>query len=437
MSEVVATRSSGIWSFIKWGTTSIVGLASGAVLMYLTPLVNNAVKPPEPVANFGFHAQGLAVTFQNRSTSATDGWWDYGDGSPLEPFSAKQETVTHTYAKPGPYQVKLSLTNVFNEKNERTVTVNIDGSNAPPPMIEGFTVKACSESLAAPADFCITATVKNADQVIWDYGGAKPIEVSADANGQLVRWVTATDPAWYTFRLVAVSGKQTAQAESKPQFVSMPPSGDAPMAIVQVTYLDAVRVEHKSVDTNVVLYWKDGCKDNTCPVQAAYAALPDYRIADAKLNGDGKDPHLHGIPTVEISADKTKVLVSGEMIKQTGLLNSKFITQSVRVPVKVALEKKSGSSAPKSMQPMTAYVNVPGKTVIQLPWLSGGWQSTKRQVTLNLKDGESLRWSGTDMPTNKTTILKGRPVLVTGTVEANQLVLNVIDRATGKPQTAK
>ncbi len=37
-------------------------------------------KPPDPVANFGYQAQGLAVTFQNRCTNATDGW-----GRPPEP----------------------------------------------------------------------------------------------------------------------------------------------------------------------------------------------------------------------------------------------------------------------------------------------------------------------------------------------------------------
>src|SRR5438045_1217889 len=83
-SEEQAGGKSGGW--FKAILTSIFGLFSGACLMYLSPLVDKVIKPSKPVANFAYQAQGLKVTFQNRSTGGQEGWWDFGDGSALEPF---------------------------------------------------------------------------------------------------------------------------------------------------------------------------------------------------------------------------------------------------------------------------------------------------------------------------------------------------------------
>src|SRR5205085_11475097 len=127
---------SKIRGWLKAALTSIMGLCSGAVIMYLSPLVSTAIKPGKPVANFAQHAQGLAVTFQNRATGATEGWWDFGDGSPLEPFSPSQEAITHTYDHPGPYNVKLSLRNFLGEENDRTAPVSFDGNSTTAPVIE-------------------------------------------------------------------------------------------------------------------------------------------------------------------------------------------------------------------------------------------------------------------------------------------------------------
>ncbi len=84
-------------SWIKGLMGSFVGLASGAALMYLTPLVNNAIKPTKPVSNFAAQAVGLNVNFNNRSTGAAQGWWDFGDGSasnPSIPSSKALPTLT-------------------------------------------------------------------------------------------------------------------------------------------------------------------------------------------------------------------------------------------------------------------------------------------------------------------------------------------------------
>src|SRR5947209_3315073 len=102
--------------FVHWfktGLTTVFGLVSGACLMYFSGVINYVIKPGKPVANFQSEYQGLTVAFHNRATGASEGWWDFGDGSALQPFVPGAETVTHTYARPGAYTVKLSLRNLF------------------------------------------------------------------------------------------------------------------------------------------------------------------------------------------------------------------------------------------------------------------------------------------------------------------------------------
>jgi PKD repeat protein len=422
-----SAKGSAVVGWLKAGVTSTFGLVSGAVLMYVTPLFNNAVKPPEPVANFGYQAQGLVVTFQNRANGATDGWWDFGDGSPLEPFSPKQDTVAHTYAHTGSYSVKLSLSNVFNEKSDRTVNITLDPTTAPGPVIEQFQVIPLSPAMAAPAVFRIIAKVKNTDLLVWSSGEARPIEVSADTAGVQERWVTVEEPGYCTFRLVAAGAKQTVEATSKPVWVGVADNG--PTATVKVTY-EAVQVDRKeNVTLNVPLVWKADCKDTVCPVAGQYLAPPGYKVVHAEPGARAKDPLLQGLPSVAVGPDKDKVIVSGQMIRLPGTPAQS--TPSCCVPVVVTLEKRTAPKSRPIELPMC--LKVPGQTIIPIPSLSSNWQATNRTITLDLREGDRSIWSGKDLPTNRQVQLRGRPVLVNATLQGNQIVLTVTDPRAGLP----
>src|SRR5579864_3740249 len=104
--------ASKLAGWLKGLLTSLLGLCSGAVLMYASPLIDRVVKPAKPLANFAAQPQGLQVAFQNRTTGATEGWWDFGDGSALEPFVPTQPVVNHSYPKPATYSCKLSIRNL-------------------------------------------------------------------------------------------------------------------------------------------------------------------------------------------------------------------------------------------------------------------------------------------------------------------------------------
>src|SRR4051812_6728711 len=88
-------KSSGGWLKAVVGT--VTGLLGGAAGMYVPPLVDSVIKPSKPLANFAVESSGLQVTFQNRS-AGTEGYWDFGDGSALEPVNMTAPTVTHAFA---------------------------------------------------------------------------------------------------------------------------------------------------------------------------------------------------------------------------------------------------------------------------------------------------------------------------------------------------
>src|SRR5262249_853571 len=153
---------------------------SGAFMMYLSPLLDKVIKPAKPVANFAVDVQGLTVQFHNRSSSRADGWWDFGDGAPLEAVTASTETMTHTYAKPRTYILKLMLRNLRNGESERSVTINVDNASAQPPAILSLDVVPVSPGSYAPATFRLLSKTKNATLCVWDTDEDRPLEFVAD-----------------------------------------------------------------------------------------------------------------------------------------------------------------------------------------------------------------------------------------------------------------
>ena len=87
-------------NWLRAGAVGVLGLFGGSATMYATALFNTVVKPGKPVANFGAKVAGLDVTVEPKAIGES-GWWDFGDGSALEPFDPAKASLAHTYAKLG------------------------------------------------------------------------------------------------------------------------------------------------------------------------------------------------------------------------------------------------------------------------------------------------------------------------------------------------
>src|SRR5262245_12430407 len=102
---------------------AIASMASGAAALYVSPLLDRVVKPTKPLANFAVETDGLTATFHNRY--AGEGWWDFGDGSPLEPATPDQSSISHTYPRAGSFAAKLNVRNFIGDEHERTVPIEV------------------------------------------------------------------------------------------------------------------------------------------------------------------------------------------------------------------------------------------------------------------------------------------------------------------------
>src|SRR4051812_5850397 len=120
------TERAGWIAWLKPVIGALAGLLSGAVMMYLSPLLDKVFKRAKPVANFAADADGLSVTFHNLSQGFHNGWWDFGDGSPLELVQPDQDLVTHAYEEAGSYTAKLVVRNLLGEPDERSFSLKLD-----------------------------------------------------------------------------------------------------------------------------------------------------------------------------------------------------------------------------------------------------------------------------------------------------------------------
>ena len=314
-----AVLKSAVTGWVKGIFTSVIGLISGALLIYVTPLVNNAIKPAKPLANFATHVSGLSVDFNNRSSGGTQGWWDFGDGSALEPFDPKAEIIKHVFAKPGTYSVKLSLTNLIGDESDRTAPVTLDTAAASDPAtkpeIAAFDLIPVTPGECVPAVYKLQAKVTNASFCILSFDDERPMEI-ATATATNERYITFNQMGQYTVRFAAVNGTELVE-RTKDLYVGSS-SGTAPMAKLTATY-DAVQVTRTAKDLRVFCAWQAGANDSVSAVHKERLADPGCTIASATLaNPDDPNAPIRNVK-VEITPDKKKIILTGELVRSTGL----------------------------------------------------------------------------------------------------------------------
>lgn len=290
-------KSSG---WLKAGLLGVIGLGGGIAGTYATAVVDRVVKPTKPVANFAVSAEGLTLTCQNHA-SGESGWWDFGDGTPLEPFAPEKPT-THAYTKPGSYSVKLTVRNFLGEENERTVPVDIGAAkDAPAPKIGVFAVQPVSAASVAPATFRLTADVTNASSCVWDYGDGR-LEVTE--GGKIDRLVTFEKPGQFAVSLVAHNGKLGAK-ESAPVKVDAPREGTT-MAVLRVT--DSGTKTDRLQTTDAVAIPVPSDKGATT-FSKTVTARAGFTLAEAAL---ADAPKSVKNVKVSVAADKRSATVQGE-----------------------------------------------------------------------------------------------------------------------------
>ncbi len=374
--------------WLKAAVLGVLGLSGGAAGTYVTAVVEKIAKPPLPVANFAASTDGLTLTCQNHA-SGDSGWWDFGDGSPLEPFSPETPSVTHAYTKPGTYSVKLIVRNFTADENQRSVPVEVaevgkDGPNAP--SVSDFTIRSVSPVAVAPATFRVTAEVKNAEHCIWDFGDGR-LEV-ADAGGKIDRLVTFEKSGAFLVQLFVHNGKQAAKQVSTVK-VEAPDNG-ALTAVLTVTDT-GTRTERvvRNPSVAITAHSEKGTPEFTRTVMAR----PGFVIEDAAP----AIATVAGIANlaVRVGADGTSATISGQWTNPKpgdAASGSDHI-----IPLKLTERRV------KPMHPIVTMVTGPLPTVtatgkasvaIPLPATPPGIDGFKRTIAVELREmgpnGKSL-----------------------------------------------
>lgn len=403
-----------VTGWVKAVVMGVLGLSSGAVIMYLTPLVDkvNPFKPAKPLANFGIQVDGTKVTFVNQA-EGSEGWWDFGDGTPLQPFTPDQKTVTHDYPRKGSFTAKLTLRNLIREEDHREVNVQIDGTVAQPPSIDVFDVKSLEMKPFAPATFKVTTQIKGADLYILALSAEHPLEVVPDPPAAQERYVTFVNPGKYTAKLAIAKGDQIIEKTQNIEVLPAPYA--APLAVVQVKHQVSWAKSHQR-DQWVKVSLPDKAQGALVPF--TQDIMPDHgcQIATATFSPQMKLPAFIQNPKLAPAAGGTKAILTGEFLPAKVAKG-----QAPAWVVPVQLNEQTGSSKPmanKVSDPVVMRFDPDQPNfIIPLPKMSTGWKSHKHDITLELYDGATLVWKDKNnkLPNNAPLSFYNKNYLVTAT----------------------
>ncbi len=324
------------FGIIKAALGGGVGLATGVVGMYATAIVDKVAKPPKPLANFSATTDGLTATFQNQA-SGQSGWWDFGDGTALEPFDAAAKQVPHTYAKLGSYNVKLVVRNFLNEENERSIEVNLTNPTAGPtdgPSVANLTVEPIGNG-TAPATFRIKCELKNAQQMILDPGTDRQPPEVITANGPYEKLVVYEQPGQFPLQIFALNG---AKLNKQWKAISVKAPATGALSVIAVISDSGTKSERKTNPTTIAIPIP---AKPAGPFDRTLVPDPGFAFAEAKL-GAFNNPAVKNLK-VELAPDKRTAKLSGEWTGSAGseLLVPLQTIQEKSVPFTAAPQRRA------------------------------------------------------------------------------------------------
>lgn len=429
MEQSTSTAVSRISGWFKAMVGTVAGLLSGAVVMYLTPLVDKVVRPSRPVANFGVEHQGLAVTLVNRAAGGGEGWWDFGDGSPLEPFTPQQPAINHAYPKQGSYNVKLTVRNLIGEENERVIPVNLEDAQIEPRILKLEAVPVM-QGAYAPATFEVFAKTENAQLCIWNFEDDKPLQISTDpkVDAEMGRRIVFDKPGGYTIKLAAVNGRQ-AKERSTIVYVNEPPPNTV-TAMVSVSDT-ATKVERLTTPIDVPLLFPAGSKDAVVAIEKLCPARQGFEILDAKL----QPVTSTGVRNLrlEVTPDRRFVQLSGELVRDVSWLRRSATPATVFAQAVLTQERRVPVSRPAQM--VTATMTIPGTVLLPMPALPPDFVEPQRQVRLELRDGDRIIWQDSQLPRAAKVVMQNRHCLLTAaaTGQGDQVRVEIAEQKLPHP----
>ena len=366
-----------IGNAVKMAFGGAAGLLTGGIAVYSHALFDQVVKPTKPVADFAVTAtQGLTVTLDSHATGDS-GWWDFGDGTHLEPFDPAKPTVAHTYPKPGTYSVKLVVRNLLLEEDARTVSADLTNPpNALPPAVTGLKVESIRDQ--APATYRITGELRHADEVVWKLGDKAEHDTAQD--GPFERYVTFDKPGQYPIVLTALSNtKKDPQVFVQQVSVAAPATAtyEARLAITDLAGGTETKTRLEQVIAPVM-----GKAGLTPGINRVIRSSWGQRITEAHFDAARVPPVVKNL-RVEVAPDGQTARVTGEWAAGADAVSKAAGGSDLSLPLLVT-EERASTAAPGRhglsgvMDPQTR------KIVIKLPQRARALASGTRQIEVDV-----------------------------------------------------
>jgi hypothetical protein len=439
-------KTGGGWFKAILGTVG--GLVSGAVVMYFSAWVDKAVKPAKPVPNFRVEHEGRTVHFQDLSPGFT-GWWDFGDGTELVPADGAHQSLDHKYERPGDYTVKLSLSNLLGEENDRTVALHVeDPPDGKQPRVVSLTAERVTPGQYAPAVYKLTAKTENARMCIWDMGDKRAPEVVTDGTAVQEKLATFDKARSYTVRLMAVNDTL---ADSQSVAVTLQ---DAPpgAVTVEVTDTDAgTKVTARTVPCCFGETFRPDLKGDACPLSgrdmcAASGADKGkgWIIKDVQLTGaNGKpvsmgdkmqmplDAASLGLPNarnlqLKLANDRSSIRLTGELTRPAAKTGAAWPCMLLQGTMIEELMTPATQTTPLPAMMMTPAAGRTTSEVISLPAVPADWIDPQpRMLRLAVRDGLAVVAHDVPVPGKVDVTVQQRRCTLSATLVKDQVHLDL------------
>jgi gliding motility-associated-like protein len=203
------------------------------------------------------NCQNTEVTFTNFSQGSTNYKWDFGDTSSTSNTSAIK-TPSHSYKKPGNYNVRLVVSNATDCQDTTDYEVNIK---------EGFEVKLPNDTLFCGEFSQILESNVNNKSFLWSTGEKTP-NITVNAKG--LYWLQATD--------APCSDRDSIYIKNDLSFLDLGPDSvicrdsfvqftyPGPDGYMQYLWNDLTQKQSVFI-SQLGTYWVDVVNKNGCPSQ--------------------------------------------------------------------------------------------------------------------------------------------------------------------------
>ncbi len=244
-----------------------------------------------PVAAFTASPTGgtaaLAVQFTNQSTGESLTYsWDFGDGSPV----STDANPVHTYANPGTYVAKLTVTNIAGSNTSAPQTITVTAAAVVP--VASFTMDKNSGNAPLTVIFTSTST-GDFNTLTWTFADAAN-NVLGTANGPTTSFAFPSAGTYSAILMVDglggsnTSAPQTITVSAAPvapiaSFTANPASGTAPLM---------VNFTSTSTGDNLTYSWNfgDGSPVSTdANPSYTYANVGTYAVTLSVTNSGGSN----------------------------------------------------------------------------------------------------------------------------------------------------